>query len=170
MTVVEFIHRSVTDLNSTMIDDVKVLTQAQLVWKPAPKANPIGFIFWHFMRSEDNTIHGLRGKPSVWESERWYEKMGMAAKDSGTGFKEPEVDKAAAIPLSKLMDYAERVAQTASDYLKSLDDARLDYIPNPERPNRTTAVTLRSFVIAHGWWHIGEIRYLKGMQGMPFFY
>ncbi len=66
MTVVEFIHRSVTDLNSTMIDDVKVLTQKQLAWKPVPKANPIGFLFWHFMRNEDNIIHELQGKPSIW--------------------------------------------------------------------------------------------------------
>ncbi len=170
MTVVEFIHRSVTDLNSTMIDDVKVLTQKQLAWKPVPKANPIGFLFWHFMRNEDNIIHELQGKPSIWESEKLYKKLGMDAKANGTGFQEPEVDKVAALPLTDLMAYAEHVAQTAADYLKSLDDAKLDYVPNPERPKRTTVVMLRSFVIAHGWWHLGEIKYIKGMQGMPFAY
>ncbi len=170
MTVSEFIHRSVTDLNSAMFEDVKGLTQAQLAWKPAPKANPIGFIFWHFMRVEDNYIHELQGQPPVWESESWYQKLGMAAKDSGMGFQEPEVDRAAALPLPAVMAYAERVAQVTSDYLKTVDDTRLEYAPNPERPRRTMVVLLRSFVIAHGWWHLGEIKYLKGMQGMPFAY
>ena len=59
MNVVNFINSSVTSLNSTIIDDVKELTQEQSMWKPAPKANPIGFIFWHFMRIEDNIFHGF---------------------------------------------------------------------------------------------------------------
>ena len=170
MTVIEFIHRSIADLNGAMFEDVKALTPEQLAWKPAPGANPIGFIFWHFMRVEDNNIHEFQGKPPIWESEQWYQKMGMDVKDSGMGFKEPEVDKVAALPLTDVMAYAERVVQATSDYLKTLDDTRLDYVPNPERPKRTLVVVLRSFIIAHGWWHLGEIKYLKGMQGMPFAY
>ncbi len=170
MTVVEFIQRSITDLNSTIIEDVKTLTPQQIVWKPAPKANPIGFIFWHSMRSEDETISSLQKKLSVWESEKWYQKLGMDAKAAGTGFKEPEVDKVAALPLAEVLKYAERVAQSAQDYLKTLKDTELDNIPDPNRPRRTIVVTLRSFVVAHGWWHIGEIKYLKGIQGMPFAY
>ncbi len=168
MNTVEFIEGSVSDLNSTMISDVKELTAEHLAWKPAPKANPIGFIFWHFMRVQDNVIQSFQGKPSFWESEKWYEKLGMDAKATGNGFQEPEVDKVAALPLSELMAYAECVAQSAADYLKSVKDAELDNAPDPNRPRRTIAVSLRAFVIGHGWWHIGEIKYLKGMQGMPF--
>jgi hypothetical protein len=76
-TVIEYIQRSVSDLNSTLIQDVKTLTPQQLVWKPAPNANPIGFIFWHFMRSQDEIIAGLQKKPSVWRQKKWYEKLGM---------------------------------------------------------------------------------------------
>lgn len=170
VTVVEYIQRSVSDLNSTLIQDVKTLTPQQLVWKPAPNANPIGFIFWHFMRSQDEIIAGLQKKPSVWRQKKWYEKLGMEEKASGSGFKEPEVDKAAALPLSEVLKYAEGVAQSSQDYLNTLKDPDLDSAMDPNRPQRTVVVILRSFVIAHGWWHIGEIKYLKGMQGMPFAY
>jgi hypothetical protein len=170
MKAVDFIRESVAGLNSTIIDDVKELTAKQLAWKPAPKANPIGFLFWHFMRTEDNRFQDLQGRPSIWKSEKWYEKLGMDAEANGTGFQEPEVDKVAALPMPQLMAYAERVAQSATDYLKSLEDAMLDHVPNSERPRQTIAVILRSFIIAHGWWHLGEIKYLKGMQGMPFAY
>jgi hypothetical protein len=170
MTVVEFIRRSISDINNTIIDDVKALTPQQLAWKPAPKANPIGFIFWHFIRHEDETISSLQKKPSVWESEKWYQKLGMDPKAQGTGFKEPEVDKVATLPLADLLKYTEHVAQNAQDYLITLKDTELDNIPDPNSPRRTLVVILRSFIIAHGWWHIGEIKYIKGMLGMPFAY
>jgi hypothetical protein len=170
MTVVEYIQRSVSDLNNTLVQDVKPLTPQHLAWKPAPGANPIGFLFWHFMRSQDEMIAGLAKKQSVWLSEKWFEKLGLTPKDSGAGYKEPQVEKAAAMPLETVLQYAERVAQSSQDYLKTITDADLESANDPNRPNRTVVVMLRSFVIAHGWWHLGEIKYLKGMQGMPFAY
>jgi hypothetical protein len=167
MNAVEFIHTMVSEMHNAMIEDVKVLNQEQLAWKPAPNTNPIGFLFWHEIRTEDNMIHGLQGKQSIWESGKWYEKLGMDAGAQGTGFKEPDVDKAAALPISEVMTYVERVTRSIEDYIKTLDDAGLDRAPNPERPRWTVGMMLRNFVIAHGWWHLGEIKYLKGMQGMP---
>jgi len=170
LTVVDYIARSISDLNSTLIQDVKSLTPSQLAWKPAENANPTGFIFWHFMRSQDEIIANLQKKPSVWLSEKWYEKLGWEPRASGAGFKQPEVDKAGAMPLAETMAYAERVAQASADYMKAVKESDLETALDPARPNRTVVVMLRSFVIAHGWWHIGEIKYLKGLQGMPFAY
>ena len=167
MNAVEFIHTTVTEMHSAMIEDVKVLSQEHLAWKPAAKANPIGFLFWHTIRTEDNMIHGLQGKATIWESEKWHEKLGMDARAQGTGFQEPDVDKVAALPLSEVMAYVERVTASIEGYIKSLDDAGLDRAPNPERPRWTVGMMLRNFIIVHGWWHLGEIKYLKGMQGMP---
>ena len=167
MNAVEFIHTMVSEMHNAMIEDVKVLNQEQLAWKPAPNTNPIGFLFWHEIRTEDNMIHGLQGKPTIWESEKWHEKLEMDATAQGTGFQEPDVDKVAALPLAEVMAYAEQVTRSIEDYIKSLDDAGLDRAPNPERPRRTIGMMLRNFVLAHGWWHLGEIKYLKGMQGMP---
>ena len=115
-------------------------------------------------------IQGFRSQPSIWESERWYERLGMETKASGVGFDEAQVDKVSALPLGELMEYAGHVAKSAEDYVKSLRDEDLDHVPDPARPRRTMAVNLRSFLVAHGWWHTGEIKYLKGLQGMPFAY
>jgi hypothetical protein len=167
MNGAEFVRTIVGEMHGAMMADVKDLTQEHLAWKPAPGANPIAFLFWHTMRSEDNMIQGLQGKPSIWESENWCGRLGMDAKAQGTGFQEPEVEEICVLPLSELMAYAERVTQSTQDYLNTLDDAGLDYAPNPERPRRNVAMMLRNFVIAHGWWHLGEIKYVKGMQGMP---
>lgn len=167
MTTIEFIQSTIAEFHNTLINDVKVLTQENLAWKPAAKANPIGFLFWHITRTQDNIIQGLRKQPSIWESENWHRKLGIETKAQGTGFQEPEVDKVASLPLSELMAYAERVTQSTTDYLKSLDDTKLDDTPDPERPQRTIGMMLRNFIIAHGWWHLGEIKYVKGLLGMP---
>ncbi len=170
MTVVSYIQRSISDVNTTLAQDVKPLTPQQLAWKPAPQAGSIGYIFWHFMRTQDELISGLAKKPSVWVNEKWFEKLGMDQKTSGVGYKAPDIDKAAAMPLATVMQYAERVAANTNSYMESLKDSDLEVAINPERPNRTVVVNLRSFVIAHGWWHDGEIKYLKGLQDMPFAY
>ena len=109
----------------------------------------------------------MQGKPAIWESADWFEKSGLDAKAQGTGFREPAVDQVSALELSVLRPYAESVFQSTGDFLQTLDEVKLDQALNPERPKQTIAVMLRSFVIAHGWWHLGEIKYLKGMQGMP---
>ncbi len=167
MNGAELMQAIVNEMHGAMVADVKDLTQEQVTWKPAPGANPIGFIFWHYVRTEDNIIHSMIDKPAVWETEQWYDKLGLDAKAQGTGFQEPDVDRAASLPLIETLAYAERVFEDTAAFLDTLDDARLDHAPNPERPRRNWAMMLRNFVIAHGWWHLGEIKYLKGLQGMP---
>ena len=167
MNGAELLQTIISELHSAMFKDVKDLTAEHLKWKPAPGANPIGFLFWHTIRSEDNFVHSLYGKPPIWESGKWGGKLGMDTESQGTGFQENEADNAAALPLSDVMQYATQVAQAVDDYLKTLDDDKLDFAPNPKKPHWTVGMILRNFIIAHGWWHLGEIKYLKGLQGMP---
>jgi hypothetical protein len=90
----------------------------------------------------------------------------MSAPPQSGGHPQEEIEKAGALPLSQVMAYAEAVHKNTDEYLKTLDDQKLDIVPNPERPNFTIGMMLRNFLIAHGWWHLGEIKYLKGLQGM----
>ncbi len=170
MNVIDYIVASMAQVNLVMIQDVKPLTPAQLAWKPQPGANSIGFIFWHYMRAEDNVLHGIAKKPAVWEDEKWYEKYGMDAKRGAAGFTPEQVDAVSALPLALHMAYAERVARTPEECLRTLSDAQLLDLPDPvSHPHGTHEANIRSFLVGHGWWHIGEIKYLKGLQGMPFF-
>jgi hypothetical protein len=165
---IQFIHSTVNSMHQALLNDVKALEPEQLKWKPAPKTNPIGFLFWHAVRLEDNTVSGWQKKTPVWEEDRWYTKFNLDAKAYGTGFQEADVDKIAKLPLEQVIAYAEKVFRNTEIYIRSLDEDKLDFTPNPERPNWTIGTMLNSFVIAHGWWHLGEIRYIKGMLGMPF--
>lgn len=167
MKATQFVQVTLNGMHQAILNDVKGLTPAQLAWKPQPKANPIGFLFWHTARVEDVAVSNWLKKPQVWEEGRWFEKLGMDAKVFGTGFKEPEVEQAAKMPLDVVTAYVEAVFRNTDVYINSLDDARLDFVPNPQRPNATVATAINNFLIGHGWSHVGEIRYVKGLQGMP---
>lgn len=167
MDAIQFILTAVNGLHQALINDVKTLTVDQLKWKPAAKANPIGFLLWHAIRVEDNAVTSWQKKASVWEEDKWYEKMGLDAKVYGTGFGEMDVDKIAKLSLNLLNEYAEKVFRNTASYIQSLEDDKLDFAPNVERPNWTIGFMINNFIIAHGWWHLGEIRYVKGLQGMP---
>jgi hypothetical protein len=157
----------VAGMHRAMTDDVKDLKKEQLIWKPAPRSNPIGFLFWHAVRVEDNMVSNWQKKVTVWEEDRWYEKLGLDAKQYGTGFQDPDVDKVAKLPLDQVLAYSDKVFRATDVYLRTLDEDKLDFAPNPERPRFTIALMIANFIIAHGWWHLGEIRYVKGLQGMP---
>ena len=162
MRAVEFIRSSVQGLHDALLADMKDLSQEHLRWSPQPGANPIGYIFLHYMLTEDGQVQRMQGKPSLWEADRWYQRLGVAQSLS-----EGEMAKAARIPLADSLSYAQQVMNGTWHFLESLEDARLDFAPNPDRPRRTIGVNLRAFMLAHGWWHLGEIKYLKGLQGMP---
>jgi len=167
MTAVELLARALEELHRAMLQDIEPLTPEHLAWRPAPQANPIGFLFWHFMRTEDNMVRRLQGQTSIWEGEGWDKRFGLPAQEQGTGYTSEQVDQFTLPPLGEFVPYAEKVIANTADFLKNLDDERLGQPLDPERPTRNIGTMLQSFVLAHGWWHLGEIKYIKGMLGMP---
>jgi len=166
MKAIQFILSTVNGMHQAMINDVKTLSLAQLTWKPAPGANPIGFLYWHTARVEDMAVAGWQKKVPVWDEDKWYEKLGLDSKAYGGGFQEPDVDKVARLSADIVLAYVEKVFRNTGIYVQGLDEDKLDFPPNPERPNVTIGLMLGNYIIGHGWWHLGEIRYIKGMQGM----
>jgi hypothetical protein len=167
MNGADFVRTIIREMHGAMLGDVHDLTPEHWTWKPADGANPIGFIFWHYVRTEDDIIHAMQQQPSRWQAEKWGEKLGMDPQAQGTGFGVSEVEKAAALPPAEVIAYAEAVFADSDEFLAGFDDASLDHVTDPDHPRRTRGMMLRNFVIAHGWWHLGEIKYLKGLQGMP---
>ena len=163
MNTVDFIQGSVHALHQALLEDMHGLSEDHLAWRPQIGANPIGYIFLHYVRTEDASVQGLQGLPILWDAE----KFSQALSDVGRSVGGDTIDNAARIPLADSLAYAHKVMDRTRQFLGTLDDSKLDISPDPNRPRRTVGVTFRAFVLAHGWWHLGEIKYLKGLQGMP---
>ena len=139
------------------------LSNEQLVWRPAPTANNIGFILWHLVRNEDARVTNT-GKlgADLWATSIWHEKFGQPATAPDPGGRMGL--RALAIPsLAVLVGYAEAVHQRTLGYLAVLTPDSLDKLPDPARPEYDVSGSLRH-LITHKNNHHGQFDYLRGLQ------
>jgi len=143
------------------------LTDDQLAWRPTPKAHSIGFTLWHLARTEDHFQNDVNGKGMVWSTGGFAEKWGYPEQGVGLGW---EDERAAALPMpgkQRLLQYVESVFAQADAAADALDEAQLN-----EKRHSTFfgydailgEILLGS--ITHGNRHLGEMEYIKGLQGM----
>ena len=157
------------------------LTPAELKWQPRMDANSIGLILFHSIRAEDSSIHTLRGKSQLWESEKWYQKFHKAINDGGAHYAAEQVAGFAVPELKELLAYADAVRKDTLEYLSSLKPEDFDKKvslppppvamvspsgrPAPPRPPLNPAVgSMLLHLVTHLSEHAGEISYLRGLQ------
>ena len=162
--VTQFISKSIKGLHQTLFNDINGLTEENLGWTPNKDANPIGFIFLHFIRTEDNLVNGIEGKPSIWNSTEFKEDLPDFGRSDK--FSIEVIKYLSQIPLKEVLLYGNQVFDNTNLFLDRLDDVQLRTRPDTKGPRRTIETIFRAFILAHGWWHIGEIKYIKGLQGI----
>ncbi len=163
MDAVGFISDCLAQVHLRLMATCEGLNQEQLLWRPAPTANNIGFILWHLARGEDARITNT-GKlaEDIWATESWYQKFDqpITAPDPGDRMGL----RALAIPsLEVLVGYAEAVQQRTARYVSGLTPEGLDQAPDAASPEQTVASSLRH-LITHKNNHHGQIDYLRGLQ------
>jgi uncharacterized damage-inducible protein DinB len=146
---------------------VEDLDDAQLAWRPSPTAHSIGFTLWHTARSDDNVVVDLRGGDLVWLSGGYPARFSHPEKGVGTGWDD---ERAAALPLppkAALLEYVRAVFASVDAGMDALDDERLG-TPFRSRfmAGESTLAEVVFACMSHENRHLGEIEYLKGLQGM----
>ena len=162
---------AIESVNRELQRELDGLTGEQLVYRPTEEANSIAFTAWHIVRMLDSAATRVVPRtdeaPTIWDRGRWHERFGVGPEDSGTGFDGAQVG-AFRPDLETLLGYSRSVGEALPGAFDGLTDDDLDVIPNPEQPNMNFGRRLLVFFAGHLQYHLGEIRYLKGLQGMPF--
>jgi hypothetical protein len=157
------------------------MTAAELTWHPRPDANSIGLILFHVIRSEDSSVHRVQGKPQVWESAKWYQKLNKAIDDGGAHYTAEQVDKFVVPDIKDLMAYADAVRKNTLEYLNGLKpedfDRKVEVPPRPPQigpdgkprppmrpPFEPIVGSMLLFTVIHISQHAGEISYLRGLK------
>jgi hypothetical protein len=185
MEIKELIQIGLANVKRALDRTMDGLTPAEVKWQPKKDANSIGLILYDIARSEDTSVQSrLRGKPQIWESEKWFQKLGKEASDPGGHYTADQVNAFIVPDLKKLMEYAEAVRKQTLEYLDELKPADFDKKVNlppmgpppgaapagaaaPPRPSPYRDLTVGSFLmmnITHFAQHAGEISYLRGLQ------
>jgi hypothetical protein len=107
------------------------LTPQELVAQPLRGVNPIAFLVWHMARSQDWAVNtAIRDVPELIKRQPWSSSR-LALPGIGTGFELKEAAIAAAhFELPDLLRYADAVHDDSVAWLRTVDEAILDHIPD----------------------------------------
>jgi hypothetical protein len=140
------------------------LNRQEIIWRPCSGCNSIGLIIYHLARFEDSVIQGrIQGKPQMWESAKWYEKMNLPVEDIGAHY---TVDQVNAFPVPELSDiasYTDTVRAGTLEYIGKLSPDELERQITMRMGSMSIAGVI-ALLVGHAYQHIGEISYLRGIQ------
>ncbi len=143
------------------------LTAEEISWQPRPDANSIGLILLHMARSEDSFVNSMiQGKPQLWETGKWYEKLNMSVEDTGNRLTAEQVEAFVVPDIKDLMAYTEAVRNQTLDYLKDATPEALSQKVELTRqlPFEPIVGVLLMVNVTHLAQHVGEISYLRGLK------
>ncbi|MDO8670472.1 MAG: DinB family protein, partial [Dehalococcoidia bacterium] len=165
---VEFIRDSVDRLHDELDLVLRDLTVEQLHYQPAGKVNHIAFNIWHLARTEDNVIQRtLQRKPTIWMSDGLDKKFGIDPIAQGTGMSAEDAGNISLPSAVAFLEYMRQVWLAADSYLTSINDSNLAEVKSLGRMGEMTVQRLLGqVIITHGFEHLGEIRYIRGLQGL----
>ena len=162
MNTVLFISQSLIQAQVRLIASCTGLTHEQVMWRPTPYANNIGFNLWHLGRSEEAILLNLEQQPELWESEGWHKRFGQPVDAPDPGDKSGLRD----LPIPELgimLDYLQAVHERTLTAVCKLTEENLNSSPDPTRSDHTLAVYLRHLT-THKNNHHGQIDFIRGLQ------
>lgn len=141
------------------------LSAEQVLWRPAPNANPIGWLAWHLARVQDDHLAGVGDVAQVWTT-GWSKRFALPydAATIGYGQSSDEVGGFAVTDVTLLTGYYADVHELTLKVLQTLK-TRADYeriVDERWDPPVTAAVRITS-VIGDITQHLGQLAYVRGL-------
>ena len=141
------------------------LTPDELAWRPAPDANPVGWLVWHLTRVQDDHVATAFGRHQRWHT-GWAERFDLPLDRADTGYGHHQ-DQVAAVRADSalLVAYFTDVHAVTRELLQSLDGDDLDRVVDTRwDPPVTLGVRLVS-VLSDSLQHAGQAAYVRGLSG-----
>jgi len=141
------------------------LSADDLAFRPAPHANPIGWLVWHLTRVQDDHVSEIAGRPQAWTAEGWIDRFGLPfpPEDVGFGHRPDQVAQVRPESADLLVAYHDVVHDRTVAYLETIDAAELDRIIDRRwNPPVTVGVRLVS-VLDDDIQHAGQACYVRGL-------
>jgi hypothetical protein len=144
---------------------VEGLSVEELLWRPDPGANSVGWLVWHLARVQDDHLAGIATLEQVWTRDGWAERFALPYPVADLGYGQSS-DDVGAFGLSEpalLTGYHAAVHDLTLDVLDREDERTLDRVVDPGwDPPVTAAVRLVS-VVGDITQHLGQAAYLRGL-------
>jgi hypothetical protein len=146
---------------------VSDLTDEQLAWRPQTLAHNIAYTLWHIARTEDNFQNDVHQRGTVWANGGFAAKWGYPEKGVGAGW---EDERAASLRMpgkDRLLEYVRQVFAACDEAADKMDDTLLNETRHSGFIGAEVIVgEVLLGSITHANRHLGEMEYIKGLQGM----
>jgi hypothetical protein len=154
-------------IRETVDRAVQGLDPAQLAYRVAADANPIGWLVWHLTRVQDDHVADAFGVPQVWSTSEWAKVFGLRADsmDNGYGHSSQQVaGLAAGISSAEVLtDYHEATYEQTVKLVSGITDEDLERVVDRSwRPPVTLGVRLIS-VVNDDMQHVGQAAFVRGI-------
>jgi hypothetical protein len=142
------------------------LGEEELVRRPAPGANPIGWLLWHLLRVQDDHVADLAGTEQVWTSAGFAGRFALPFDDEATGYGQSAEDVGRFRAGADLLgEYVDAVTDATVAYLAGITADDLDRVVDDSwDPPVTLGVRIVS-VVNDDMKHLGQAEYVKGLLG-----
>ena len=165
MEIQRYIGIELSSSKMAMEHAIEGLAQEEVAWRPASGCNSIGLILFHMVRTEDSLVQGMLQKTtSLWESDKWYETLGLSREEEGSHYTVDQVNAFKTPELAKILEYFAAVRAKTKETLRGMAVETFDKMIKFPNFGDMPIGALFSFLNAHASQHIGEISYLRGMQ------
>jgi hypothetical protein len=145
---------------------LKGLNTEELHKRPAPGANPIGWLAWHATRSMDRTLGDVITGEQLWIKDGWYKKFNMPPDPQNTGYghTDAQVDSLRIPDIQTLLDYRHAVMAVTLKYLENLSKHELDReCELSSHPGTKSAAGIRIIGNINDIQHVGQAAYVRGL-------
>lgn len=169
MTPHGILRSSLRSMHDLLDKAVEGMTAEQLNFRPQEGGVSAFFSLWHYVRTEDNIINWVaQQRPTVWLNGGYNERFGLPRNSQGTGMSEDEANAVRIEDVAGWHDYQQAVWQATDDYLA-------DMSPDEFLERKVTIKPLGEMSLwngiygvglSHGYRHVGEIEYVRGVQGL----
>lgn len=169
MTPLGILQTSMPSMHALLDKAVEDMTVEQLNFRPREGGVSPFFSLWHYVRTEDNVISWvIQRRPTVWLNGSYDEKLALHRTAQGTGMTKDEADAVVLRDLEIWRDYQTGVWQATSEYLTSMDPDEFEQrrVTIKPLPEMSLWGGLYGICLSHGYRHIGEIEYARGIIGL----
>ena len=149
-----------------MMQVLNGLNTEDLHKRPAPGANPIGWLCWHATRSLDWTVGDVILGKQLWVKDGWHKRFNLPADPQNTGYRhtDAEVDSLRIPDVQVLIDYHLAVMNVTLEYLEHIteDDLTKEF-PFSVDPGTQRPLYSRIISNVQDIQHIGQAGYVRGL-------
>ena len=162
-TVSDFVARLLTLTRGTLDTAVEGLDDEQLWARPAPDANSIAWLAWHYSRWMDGMTAKASGEEEAWTAGGWHDRFGLPAEANGYG-DTPEQVGAFRPSRALLLGYADAAHEAAVRRVQAFtpDDLLRPFRYQPRGTERPLWQSLANTAMDFTQ-HVGQIAYVRGL-------